>query len=1075
MSNARTVSDLSQQCLDEFLQAMASKNNTEHQDLLTTRLDSFKMWADNVGAQAEPLLSLDSRLHSRPDNLSLVKYLLNTLSKFIKDFADKPEKGHPITRALENIDSVIASLLRIGVAIRRAGKASRGRRAHKSFNPNEHHEFKRHLECLILLRPNEDQPQPSGLEVSSVNELIDDPSTKPSEKHDVLKTKLEQLAKSRMDQLDSSRLNEIQKRLIDANLRRRHNFLEAQKQSQRLKRKAQPKMLDRQRSDGDTLKFSESGLTTHTLAQSKTSAPLDNEYQETKSTALPAATTGSHIGASTVEESAQLNLHVANSQQRAPSMVRSQISLIATDAEFPKPPAPSKYHGMFKCPCCCQSLPSQDFARPDKWRQHLIEDLCPYTCIVQHCPTPHMLFMTRKAWEDHFYNDHLSRWRCQLCDENKEEPFSSEQGLTEHILAQHEQELSKYDVSFLLSNAEVLYMGIESCPLCSSYGPRDSTDLVDHVVRHAYEFALRALPWPQSVIEDLNRPIGTFSLPMDALHTAQLEKWLDTCSPEESTKELSASESTNCTQHPAAQERSSTVWNGSLGGNIANHNNLDPNAQAGLELYAAAERGDEDAVGSLIRNCPTFDGDGEIRKRALMAATTRGHMAIVKRLLGSGIDVNSQDEYDQTALFFATARNDMSMARYLIKSGIDVHGKNHDGLTALHVAIQKGNKDIIRLLFTPTAYQTFTDDQGQEAILWAREKGCLEAAQILTELQEKHESMPGRRAQETVNIEDRAAATQTVIRGHGWPALIDPLLEPLCFDLVGTLPQRVATYRIAYSHDGKYVATGDDRGSAYVFDAAKKRIMFQKGVEVKALIPSPVSFSPDGQSFIFASASLIEVCDMAKTPVSRSLDHKMGVSALDVSNDGRLLASGDFCGTVHIWDLEQVPVVKTKEFIAGDGYIYDVKISQDGCFAAAVCDDGYAYIWNLKTADSDAKFYHGKRVRSVALSSDGKFLVTGGDSDFKVWDRDTGACRSYSEAAGSALTALSMTPDDWWIVTASNRGSIRFWDRTTGKSHCIVDAHKQIIYSMAFKPGGGSFATVSGDKTVRIWSYGPRG
>ncbi|PNP50216.1 hypothetical protein THARTR1_09047 [Trichoderma harzianum] len=352
----------------------------------------------------------------------------------------------------------------------------------------------------------------------------------------------------------------------------------------------------------------------------------------------------------------------------------------------------------------------------------------------------------------------------------------------------------------------------------------------------------------------------------------------------------------------------------------------------------------------------------------------------------------------------------------------------------------------------------------------ASEQGYPEATQILAELPEKHESMPGRRLQETVSIEDRAVAAETVIQGSGLRAFVDPLLEPLCFDLVDTLPQGVATFRIAYSRDGKYIATGDDIGNAYIFDAATQRNVFKKGTEVKALIPSPVCFSPDGQSFIFASGGLVQVCDIATKTVQRSLNHKSGVSALDISNDGRLLACGDFCGTVHIWEQGG----KTKEFTEGNGYIYEVKISQDCCFVAATCDDGYAYIWNLKTGGLDAKYYHGTRVRSLAFSSDGKFLVTGGDSGFKVWSRVTGACLLYSEPSGSALTALSMTPDDKWIVTASNRGFIRFWDRATGKSHCIVDAHKEIIYSIAFKPGGGSFATVAGDKTARIWSYGPR-
>lgn len=163
----------------------------------------------------------------------------------------------------------------------------------------------------------------------------------------------------------------------------------------------------------------------------------------------------------------------------------------------------------------------------------------------------------------------------------------------------------------------------------------------------------------------------------------------------------------------------------------------------------------------------------------------------------------------------------------------------------------------------------------------AKEQECPEGPQILTGLPEKHDSMPGRCLQETVGIEDcAAAAAQTVIQGSGLRVFVNPLLEPLCFDLVDTLPQVVATYRIAYSHDGKYIATGDDIGNAYVFDAANKRIVFQKGREVKALIPSPVCFTPDGQSFIFASGGLVQVSKAHRS------NHQFEILTLHQKNRG---------------------------------------------------------------------------------------------------------------------------------------------------------------------------------------------
>ncbi|KAL6808311.1 hypothetical protein J3E69DRAFT_378436 [Trichoderma sp. SZMC 28015] len=1097
MSANMPVSTLTQQCLDKFHEAMSQKNNLEHQDHLENRLAGFNLWVDNVGALAKSGASLDSRFRSRPDDLDLVKNILNLLSDFLDEYKDAIRNGLSIDEPLLDIDSAIRNLAKIGIAIRRTGKASRSRRAYQSFNPDEHHEFKQHLECLILLRPNEDRHHLSELEISSINELKDSPSAESSEKNDILNTKLEQLAKARVEDLASSKLNEIQKRLVDANLRRRHNFLLAQKRSQRVKKTAQTNFTpDKHQSDITPLKIAKVPLRAKVIDQANVLASMEPKDVPTQNTAAPTVT--GYTIASTAEGTLQFDL--AKNQQRAPTVAPSQISFIATNTEFPKPPPSFQSQFMFKCPCCCQSLPSEDFASPSRWRQHLIEDLCPYTCIAQSCPTPDKLFTTRKAWELHFENDHSPQWQCLLCSED-DKPFSSEEDITAHTETQHKQELSKYELSFLLSSAEVRYMGLEACPLCSSHGPRDSTDLVDHVVHHAYEFALRALPWPQSVKENLNKPIGTFSLPEDASNSEQLEKWLDNL--EGSAKELSIASFDNMDHSPpeedgntleedyfanngyfedretadsfkrqTAQGRSSIVWSESSGPDLADQDGVNDPTQAEMDFSEAVSRGDEDAVRSMIEYCQTFDGGGKIRKRALMTAVQGGNIAIVKQLLRSGIDIDSEDEYGRTALFFAVERNDIPMVRHLIESGSDVDNKDHGDLTPLQRIIQGGDEEKISALFTPKIYQRFTDDQFQTLLTWAEDKGHLFGAQVLTKLREKHESMLSR-AQKTFNIEDRAAAAQTVIPGNGWYALIDPALEPLYFDLMNTLPHEDLVIKIAFSHDGKYVATGGRRGIARIFGVET----MQKVTEVDlgtANYVTDICFSPDGRSLATASDNLMKVFDINTKTVQHTFMHgPIGyIRAIDTSYDGRLLASGDIQGTVRIWDMDQGVEIKkftTRKKISG------IKIFPDSRSVAASCQEGGVYIWNLKTGALKERISDDRdKVMSTFFSADGKHVATVNYGSIKLWNQVAGKCISFIAVdSGMSVQPAFLTPGNRWIAVAHRDKSIRFWDWTTEKCHYLI--HNQgSVDLMTVSPLGGCFATVTNYKTMCIWSYGPR-
>ncbi|KAH8898152.1 hypothetical protein GQ53DRAFT_623351, partial [Thozetella sp. PMI_491] len=127
-------------------------------------------------------------------------------------------------------------------------------------------------------------------------------------------------------------------------------------------------------------------------------------------------------------------------------------------------------------------------------RKHLAEDLHPYTCIAEDCTTPHALYCTRRDWEDHVKTDHRpSRWGCPICN-NATTVFSDLEALVRHVQDHHADTLPTESLETILQWGAVKSYGLTSCPLCSSSGQLDDPDLVDHVLKHTHDFALRALP-----------------------------------------------------------------------------------------------------------------------------------------------------------------------------------------------------------------------------------------------------------------------------------------------------------------------------------------------------------------------------------------------------------------------------------------------------------------------------------------------------------------------------------------------------------------------------------------------------
>ena len=113
----------------------------------------------------------------------------------------------PLGEATKSTEAILDQLAQLAVAIRRSGTTSRLQKADRSFYPDDHSDLqnlREHLNLILLTRSSNIEDRRKECR----NTLGEDRSVNFG--------------------VDATHLNSVQKRLVDANLRRRNRFIHAQ-------------------------------------------------------------------------------------------------------------------------------------------------------------------------------------------------------------------------------------------------------------------------------------------------------------------------------------------------------------------------------------------------------------------------------------------------------------------------------------------------------------------------------------------------------------------------------------------------------------------------------------------------------------------------------------------------------------------------------------------------------------------------------------------------------------------------------------------------------------------------------
>jgi WD40 repeat protein len=269
---------------------------------------------------------------------------------------------------------------------------------------------------------------------------------------------------------------------------------------------------------------------------------------------------------------------------------------------------------------------------------------------------------------------------------------------------------------------------------------------------------------------------------------------------------------------------------------------------------------------------------------------------------------------------------------------------------------------------------------------------------------------------------------------------------------------------IAFSPDGKMVATGSEDETAKLWDASTGNVTATLAGRLYAdsLYSNPVSalaFSPDGRTLAMGSGKAVILWDVITGREMKALEgHGEKVTSLVCAPDGQTIISGGEDKKVIFWNAR---TGKQEGVLEAGTQVTRLAMSNDGRMLAV---GGYRVLWLVDGASRKirTKISYDDTVKSLSFSPDAASLAAGSSFHFHsitLFDTKTAALeRSIDIGQNDSIIDLAFTPSGKTIAVLSGGSAgntLKIIDRAARKATTIWQ-NKWLLSCLAISPDGHS-------------------
>ncbi|WP_413172209.1 protein kinase domain-containing protein [Anabaena azotica] len=212
--------------------------------------------------------------------------------------------------------------------------------------------------------------------------------------------------------------------------------------------------------------------------------------------------------------------------------------------------------------------------------------------------------------------------------------------------------------------------------------------------------------------------------------------------------------------------------------------------------------------------------------------------------------------------------------------------------------------------------------------------------------------------------------------------------------------------------------------------------------------------------------------DLEKIALLKTIEIKNDVvSSIAISSDNQTIASSGK-NLIKLWNMNT-----GQQISALNGHtkkVNVVAISPNGKTLVSGSDDYTIKVWNLSTKKLiHTLSSHTDVVHAVAISKDGKTLVSASDDKtIKVWNLGTGKLIRTLKGHSYWVRSLAISPNNLTLASGSFDKTIKLWNLTQEKPIHTLTPNSQTVTSLAFSPDGKILASASRDRKIKLWNIG---
>ena len=154
-------------------------------------------------------------------------------------------------------------------------------------------------------------------------------------------------------------------------------------------------------------------------------------------------------------------------------------------------------------------------------------------------------------------------------------------------------------------------------------------------------------------------------------------------------------------------------------------------------------------------------------------------------------------------------------------------------------------------------------------------------------------------------------------------------------------------------------------------------------------------------------------------------------------------------------------------------YMSSIAYSTDGKMIASGGEKNVK-LWDARNGRLLATLEgHWDSVRTVAFSPDGKTIASGSQATIRLWEATTGSLRAEWQTLPGNLSSLAFSPDGRTLAVGNgnfDKGNpVELWDVASGRQRAKLLGHASNVHSAAYSPDGRVIVSGSDDKTVKLW------